>query len=173
VDYAWVNVEGLGGRDVDWVAGRIRIRRSYVRGEFGVPKSKRSSRSVPLADRLAGELERYFQGSDYQADDALVFGNPQTGKPISASFIEQRFKWTLDKAEVRRVRFHDLRHTFGPRMAGAGVPMRTLQEWMGHRDFKTTLIYADYQPSEHEAGFVEEAFPTGIGDKLVTANARV
>jgi integrase len=27
-------------------------------------------------------------------------------------------------------------------MAGAGVPMRTLQEWMGHRDFKTTLIYA-------------------------------
>ena len=43
-------------------------------------------------------------------------------------------------------RFHDLRHTFGTRMAAAGVPMRTLQEWMGHRDFQTTLIYADYTP---------------------------
>jgi integrase len=29
-------------------------------------------------------------------------------------------------------------------MAAAGVPMRTVQEWMGHRVFKTTLIYADY-----------------------------
>lgn len=36
--------------------------------------------------------------------------------------------------------------------------MRTLQEWMGHRDFKTTLIYADYSPGEHEAALVEAAF---------------
>jgi hypothetical protein len=43
-------------------------------------------------------------------------------------------------------------------MAAAGVPMRTLQEWMGHRDFATTLIYADYQPSDREAELVERAF---------------
>jgi integrase len=36
-------------------------------------------------------------------------------------------------------------------MAAQGVPMRTLQEMMGHRDFKTTLIYADYAPSAREA----------------------
>jgi hypothetical protein len=35
-------------------------------------------------------------------------------------------------------------------MAGAGVPMRTLQEWLGHRDCATTLIHADYSPSEQE-----------------------
>ena len=45
-------------------------------------------------------------------------------------------------------RFHDLRHTFGTRMAAAGVPMRTLQEWMGHRDLATTQLYADYAPSD-------------------------
>jgi hypothetical protein len=39
-----------------------------------------------------------------------------------------------------------LRHTFGTRMAAVGVPMRTLQEWMGHRDFTTTLVYADFAP---------------------------
>lgn len=43
-------------------------------------------------------------------------------------------------------------------MAAQGVPMRALQEMMGHRDFKTTLIYADYAPSEHEAEWVEAAF---------------
>ena len=37
------------------------------------------------------------------------------------------------------MRLHDLRYTFGTRMAAAGVPMRTLQEWLGHRDFATTL----------------------------------
>jgi site-specific recombinase XerD len=36
--------------------------------------------------------------------------------------------------------------------------MRVLQELMGHRDFKTTLIYADYAPSEREAEWVEQAF---------------
>ncbi len=36
--------------------------------------------------------------------------------------------------------------------------MRALQEMMGHRDFKTTLIYADYAPSAHEAEWIEAAF---------------
>jgi hypothetical protein len=43
-------------------------------------------------------------------------------------------------------------------MAAAGVPMRTLQEWLGHRDFNTTLIYADYQPAKPEADLIEQAF---------------
>ena len=58
-------------------------------------------------------------------------------------------------------RFHDLRHTFGTRMAAAGVPMRTLQEWMGHRDLATTQIYADYAPGAHEAEMVAAAFARG------------
>lgn len=42
--------------------------------------------------------------------------------------------------------------------AAAGVPLRTLQEWMGHRDYKTTLIYADYAPRTHEKALMERAF---------------
>ena len=40
----------LRWRDVDWSARRVRVRRNYVRGEFGTPKSRRCSRSVPLAE---------------------------------------------------------------------------------------------------------------------------
>jgi hypothetical protein len=43
-------------------------------------------------------------------------------------------------------------------MAAAGVPMRTLQDWMGHRGYKTTLIYADYAPAANEAELVNAAF---------------
>ena len=47
-------------------------------------------------------------------------------------------------------------------MAAAGVPMRTLQEWMGHRDIKTTLIYADYAPAANEADLVNAAFAVRV-----------
>jgi len=148
----------LRWRDVDWSARRVRVRRSYVRGEFGPPKSKRSSRSVPLADRLAGELDLLHQETLWRGDDDLVFAHPHTGKPIDRSKLLKRFKAALATGGVREVRFHDLRHTFGTRMAAQGVPMRTLQEMLGHRDFKTTLIYADYTPNAHEAEWVEAAF---------------
>ena len=156
----------LRWRDVDWTARRIRVRRNYVRGEFGTPKSKRSARSVPLASRVAAELELLFQDSAYKRDDDLVFAHPETGKPIDRSKLLKRFKAALCRADVRAVRFHDLRHTFGTRMAAQGVPMRILQEMMGHRDFKTTLIYADYAPSEREAEWVEQAFQPALPDAV-------
>lgn len=152
----------LRWRDVDWTAGRIRVRRNYVRGVWGTPKSKRSSRAIPMADRLAGELERHFQRSAYQDDEDLVFCHPQRGTVLDHSDLVRRFKLALAAAGVRPIRFHDLRHTFGTRMAAAGVPLRTLQEWMGHRDFNTTLVYADYQPDAgREDEFVERAFELG------------
>jgi integrase len=124
-------------RDVDWSAGRVRVRQSYVRGEFGTPKSKRSSRSVPLADRMAGELERLFKfrygdqdGDDH--GDELVFADPHTREPMNRSAVLDRFRVALEAAGLDKTRrFHDLRHTFGTRMAAAGVPIRTLQEWWG------------------------------------------
>ncbi len=148
----------LRWRDVDWSAQRIRVSRNYVNGTFGTPKSRRGSRSVPRADRLGDELDLHYQRSAFQADDDLVFANPHTGRPINGHTLTRTFQRTLQTAGVRQVRFHDLRHTFGTRMAAAGVPMRTLQEWMGHRDFKTTLIYADYAPGAHEVDLVNEAF---------------
>lgn len=70
----------------------------------------------------------------------------------------RRFKQAIDRAEVRAITFHELRHTFGTRMAATGVPLRTIQHWMGHTDAKTAQVYAHYQPSAAEAEIVEAAF---------------
>ena len=149
----------LRWQDLDWLAQRVRVRRAYVRGEFKGPKSRRGARGVPMAQRLAGELEHLSQASEFQADEDLVFAHPETGGPLDRSKVRKRFQRACSRAGVRRVRFHDLRHTFGTRVAASGdVSLRTLQEWMGHRDAKTTLMYADYQPGDREAEIVERAF---------------
>ena len=71
----------LRWRDVDWSARLVRVRRSYSRGQWTTPKSRRASRAVPMADRVAAELELHFQRSDYVHDDDLVFAHPHTGRP--------------------------------------------------------------------------------------------
>jgi integrase len=150
--------------DVDYPAMRLRVRQNYVLGEFGTPKSKRSSRSLPLDEQLAGELERWRKTTAERlgrepADDELVFADPIAGGPLSKAGDNRRFKRALRAAgldETRRL--HGLRHSFGVRCAAAGVPIRTLQEWMGHRDIATTQRYADYAPSPHESAMLAAAF---------------
>jgi integrase len=145
--------------DVDWVAKRIRVRRNYVRGHMDSPKSRSGERSVPLATRVASELQELRRGSRFPADGDLVFASPLSGEPLDHASLLRRFKKALKAAGVRQVRFHDLRHTFGTRMAASpDVAMRQIQEWMGHRDYRTTLIYADYEPGDDESAMVDAAF---------------
>jgi integrase len=149
----------LRWQDVDSGVGAIRVRRSYTRGQFGTPKSRRSSRAVPMPRRVGRELELLSRQTGFAASDQLVFGHPNTGKPYDPSKLRRRFKDAVQRAQIRPIRFHDLRHTFGTRMAAAGAPLRNIQEWMGHGDYKTTLIYADYAADvAHGARWAEAAF---------------
>jgi integrase len=159
---------GLRWRDVDWTAQRIRVRNAYVRGEHsGDGKSELSTlRSVPMADRLARELDRWSRRTAYGDEDDLVFAHPQKGTPLDRSKVTKRFKAACTAAGVRPIRFHDLRHTFGTRMAASGQPIRSIQEFLGHADSKTTQIYMHYAPSEHEVEMVNRAFsPEATGNK--------
>jgi integrase len=82
------------------------------------------------------------------------------------------FQRHLRNAGVRRITFHELRRTFGTRMAATGVPMRTLQEWMGHADIQTTSIYLHYAPSSGELALVNAAFASAhVSEDAVTADA--
>jgi integrase len=145
--------------DIDWQAQRVRVRRNHVLGEFDTPKSRRSTRSVPLSGRVAVELDGWQQSTAWGADGDLVFAEPLTGGVLRRGALMRRYHRALTAAMLDEDhRFHDLRHTFGTAMAAAGVPMRTLQEWMGHRDLATTQRYADYAPNAHEVAMVDRAF---------------
>lgn len=91
----------------------------------------------------------------------VVFAHPQIGAPLDRSKVTKRFKAACVAADVPPIKFHDLRHTFATRLAASGQPMRTIQEFLGHADSKTTQIYAHYAPSEREVEMVNEAFAGG------------
>jgi integrase len=158
---------GLRWRDIDWESQRVRVRNTFVRGEHSsAGKSELSTRrSVPLASRLARELERWSRRTAYDNDGDLVFAHPSKGTPLDGSKLTKRFKAACVDAGVRPVRFHDLRHTFATRLAASGTPIRTIQEFLGHADSKTTQIYAHYAPSEHEVQLIDAAFAPAAQDR--------
>jgi integrase len=155
-------LQALRWMDVDWQAQVIRVRRSFGFGEFTSPKSQRGFRSMPMSEYLAEMLLRHRSNSAFDKEHDLVFPHPQTGRPYDASKILKRFKRAMSAAGLREARFHDLRHTFGTRMAAAGAPLRFIQEWMGHRDYQTTSIYADYAADPARgAHYASRAFSNG------------
>jgi len=131
--------------DLDLEARRIRIVDSYTRGEEDSPKGDKS-RSVPMSSALANELAAHVETCPRAEWQPIAFRHPETGAHLDPSKLRKRFKTALTRAGLEPIRLHDLRHTFGTQCAAAGVPLRLLQEWMGHADPTTTAIYMHYAP---------------------------
>jgi integrase len=119
--------------DVDLQAGRLTVRHGTYRGIDQPPKN-RKTRTVPLSDaaRQALRAHRHLRGPYVFCEDD-----------------GSRAHYTTHAARLRAVGvpgWHVLRHTFGTALAARGVPLRAIQEWMGHADIKTTMIYAHFSP---------------------------
>ena len=145
----------LRWRDVDFAASRVRVCGSFAGGRLTTPKSGKV-RSVPLAPDVASVLARLASRKGWTGDDDLVFSSV-TGDYLDPSALSKRYRLALERADLRRLRFHDLRHTFGTRMI-AKADIRRVQEWMGHADVATTMKYLHYVERPDEAELVAAAF---------------
>lgn len=146
----------LRWREVDFVRQHIRVAASYGEGRLTTPKSGKA-RSVPMAPQVAEALARLNQREGYIAEDDLVFPGIAGGY-LDASALYRRYKAALGRAELRDLRFHDLRHTFGTQVIGnPRVSILQLKEWMGHADVQTTMRYLHYAPRAADAQLVADA----------------
>ena len=125
--------------DIDFVNRRVVLRRSSTRGEVGPTKQGRERR-VPLCDSLHDALRR----SRHLKSD-LVFCN-EDGSPYSLWQLHERLWATSRRAGLRRIRWHDLRHSFASQAAIRGVPLGVIQQWLGHTTITMVMRYAHLAP---------------------------
>ena len=151
---------GLKWQDVDLEAGQLQVRRTIARvnGQGFVeqePKSARSRRSIALAPLAVNALDRHhtrqlekrLKALVWEEND-LVFAN-EVGRPIEAQNLMRRsFYPLLERAELQRMRFHDLRHTAATLMLAQGVHPKVVQEMLGHSTVSLTLdTYSHVMPN--------------------------
>jgi len=137
-------------------AQAVRVRRSYTaHGGLGSPKSGRVQ-SVPMVEQVARSLAALGGRERFVGDADLVFAG-DAGAHLDASALRHRYKAALGRAQLRPLRFHDLRHTFGT-LAVRRAELTAVQSWMGHADIQTTMRYVHHRDRGGEARMLEEAF---------------
>ena len=133
-------------------------------------KTKSSLRTLPLIGSFreyflqvkeAQELNKQICGNCYNYEyDGFVFVD-ELGERMRANYLTSAFPKFLESHGLRRMRFHDLRHSCASLLLANGVPLKHIQEWLGHSDFTTTAnIYAhlDYKSKITSA----QAMETGL-----------
>jgi integrase len=80
------------------------------------------------------------------------------GGHLDSKDLRAAYKAALDSAGLRRLRFHDLRHTFGTRAVEKAESILELKEWMGHANVQTTMRYLHYKSKADAARRLAEAF---------------
>ncbi len=128
---------GLHWRSVDLEAGRITVEHNAWRGLLGTPKSGKT-RVIPMTADLV-EVMRWWR---LKSVGEVVFPNRAGGVTYNTNYANTMLRKGLDRAELRRIRFHDLRHTFASHLVLNGCSLKVVQVLMGHSSVKMTERYA-------------------------------
>ena len=133
-------------------------------------KNQTSNRTLPLllqAEQLLldkkNEIEKnkVLLGKNYDNRYLDYVCVDNLGRLILPNRLTKNFIKILRKNNLRKIRFHDLRHSCASIMLSNGVPMKQIQEWLGHADFGTTAnIYShlDYKTKQNSANTISNVF---------------
>jgi integrase len=125
--------------DIDWNKREVVFRRSSSSGRIGPTKSGRERR-VQLTAGLVEALRKmkHLRGE-------LVFCRMDR-KPFTIWQLHDRLWSACRRAGIRKIRWHDLRHSFASQAAIAGVPLNQIQHWLGHSTITMTMRYSHLAP---------------------------
>lgn len=133
-------------------------------------KTKSSYRTLPLIPVVE---EKLLEHKAKLERNQKLFGNSyckeymdyvcvdEMGKLFRPNFVSDHFGWLLKKYGLKKLTFKELRHSCASMLVAEGIPMKSIQEWLGHSNFSTTAdIYShiDYHAKQQSA--------TAIGNAL-------
>ncbi len=182
-------VIGLKWSAIDFENKMVKINHKVVKAD-GIligknkMKNKTSNRTLPLIPQIENLLRQAKQtqennrklcGRSYNTKYLdYICVNPM-GELLSPDYLSQHFRIIQNNFGLKHIRFHDLRHSCASLMLANGVPMKQIQEWLGHSTFQTTAdIYAhlDYSSKISSANTIsnaltfEEIMPTNDNKEL-------
>lgn len=139
-----------------------------------VLKTKSSFRTLPLIpavetlllqEKEKQEINRRLFKSSYCRDYLDYICVDKTGNLIRPNYVTDHFSWLIKRKGLKKIRFHDLRHTCASLLLSQGISMKQIQIWLGHSTFATTAdIYAhlDVSAQEQSAAAIGQVFSMGI-----------
>jgi integrase len=124
--------------------GNVHLDRRYLFVPSG--KTRFARRNVPLTDATVEVLTRRLKATK----GSYIFTHrDDPTRPLGS--LQKPHEAAMEKAKITpRFRIYDLRHTFGTRLAMAGVDLPTLKELMGHSHISTTMRYVHPTPAHKQ-----------------------
>ncbi len=133
-------------------------------------KTETSHRTLPLIPVVEEVLLKHkekikknqrFYGNTYDKRYLDYVCVEENGKIVYPDHMTKMFRKLLIENDLRYIRLHDLRHSCASNMLANGVPMKEIQEWLGHANFSTTAdVYShlDFSFKVHAANTIADAY---------------
>lgn len=171
-------VVGLKWDAIDLEESTITVKRkaqeTKVEGELKVRivkdlKNASSYRTLPLIPEIEDLLQEkrkrnalYAEllGKGYNHDNDDLICTDDMGNMITPRYVTDHFRYMIKKYGMKKIRFHDLRHSCASLLLANGVPMKAIQEWLGHSTYQTTAdLYShlDYESKKDAANVIANA----------------
>lgn len=138
----------LSMEDIDLENCQIHIRKTYYRMNrtdiITEPKTDNSVRTIEIPVFLANEIQSYWKRLYQYPKNERLF-------PVVAEAVQHTIKRHIDKAGVKKIDVHSLRHSHCAYLIKQGVQPLIIKERLGHKDIKITLnTYGHLYPSEQK-----------------------
>ena len=163
---------GLKWSDVDFSKKQININRTFNHQQFFSPKTKQSVRAIDCPPSLIQEL-RLWKLASPRNDLDLVFANDAGEAMNYSNMVQRHFFKGLKKAEIPRIRFHDLRHSYASLLLHQGENIKYIQTQLGHSSPTVTLnVYSHLMKKENQeaACRLEDTIFKISGSNMVAVN---
>lgn len=144
--------------DIDFKGGFIEVKRNCVRGVISTPKNGRTRR-VDMTAQLAEILESHLiyrkketLSKGWKKPSEWLFYN-EAGRILDVAHLRNRvFYKCLEKAKIRRIRIHDLRHTYATLRIQAGHNIADVSRQLGHHSIRITVdTYYHWMPGSNSS----------------------
>ncbi len=161
----------LRWRDVHFALRKLVVSRTISANVESTSTKSRRAREVPLPDQAAGALDRLSQRGDFTSPDDFVFAN-RLGRRLDGSAVRRRVDRARERAGLRPLRFHDLRHTYGSLLVAGGIDLASVKSAMGHSRITTTERYLHARSASELADKFTRALGASEPDAVALAVER-